>query len=224
MASAHSGNLTSRAPWQTVAGRKIGVAVCSPDIHAITEFYQPVAQVDKDRCDTFSANPFFAGGEHIFAPSRLAPERTENSVRAVFRSVEPTRTCTRFAANLSKAVLCALLFCCSGCFHHKIPLKDGFRLRENSGAPMLAPTDGQSSNLGNFQVSKLILSGGSAGAKRQAGQQCAINGEIFSLWPASPGDSRHWIVRSPSTSGWNTLAGEIDINSNGRTSIAALRA
>ncbi len=127
--------------------------------------------------------------------------------------LEPTRTGAKFAANLSKVVLCALLLCCSGCFHHKITIVNGFRLIENGGAPMLVPTDSQSSDPGNFQTSTLDLSGGSAGAKDQVNHQCLINGDIFSLRLASSLDSRYWIVRSPSISGWDTLASKIDIGS-----------
>ncbi|HWA93643.1 MAG TPA: hypothetical protein VG844_03510 [Terracidiphilus sp.] len=114
---------------------------------------------------------------------------------------------------MSKVTLCAMVLCCSGCFGHKVAIEDGFRLREDGGAPMLVPTNAQSSDSGNFQTTTLVLSGGSASAKRQVKHQCAINGEVFSLRPASPRDSRHWIVRSPSVSGWNTLDREIDIES-----------
>jgi hypothetical protein len=131
----------------------------------------------------------------------------------VLRSALPTRTGAKFAANLSKAVHCAMLLCCSGCFNHKIAVENGFRLIENSGAPMLVPTNGQSSDPGNFQTSTLVLPGGSASAKGQVSHPCTINGEIFSLRSASPLDSRHWIVRSPSISGWNTLASAINIDS-----------
>ena len=127
--------------------------------------------------------------------------------------LEPTRTGARFAANLSRVVLYALLLCCSGCFHHKIAIANGFRLIKSGGAPMLVPTDGQSSDLGSFQTSTLVLSGGFAGAKDQVNHQCLINGDIFSLRSASPQDSRYWIVRSPSISGWDTLASQVDIGS-----------
>ncbi len=106
-----------------------------------------------------------------------------------------------------------MLLCCSGCFGHKIAIDNGLRIRENSGTPMLVPTNGQSSGLGNFQTSTLVLPSGSASARDQASHQCTINGEIFSLRSASSLDSRYWIVRSPSTSGWYTLASEIDIYS-----------
>ncbi len=127
--------------------------------------------------------------------------------------LEPTRTGAKIAANLSKPVLYALLLCCSGCFHHKFAIVDGFRLIENGGAPMLVPTDSQSSDPGNFEATTLVISGGSAGAKDQVNHQCVINGEVFSLRSASPPDSRYWIVRSPSISGWVTLASKIDIGS-----------
>lgn len=127
--------------------------------------------------------------------------------------LEPTRTGAKFAANLSKVVLYALLLSGSGCFHHKITIVNGYHLIENGGAPMLVPTDSQSSDPGNFQTSTLVLPGGSAGAKDQVNHQCLINGDIFSLRSASSLDSKHWIVRSPSISGWDTLASKIDIGS-----------
>jgi len=123
--------------------------------------------------------------------------------------IEPTRTGAKFATMF----LCAMLLCCSGCSDHKIAIENGFRLNENSGAPMLVPSNGQSSDLGNFQTSTLVLPGGSASAKDQVSHQCTINGEIFSLRSASPEDSRSWIIRSPSISGWDTLSSKIDIDS-----------
>jgi hypothetical protein len=94
-------------------------------------------------------------------------------------------------------------------------IENGFSLRENNGAPMLVPTNDQNAASGNFQTSPLVLPG-DAGAKKQVGRQCANNGEVFSLHPASPLDARNWIVRSPSISGWYTVAGQIDIDSQWR--------
>lgn len=130
--------------------------------------------------------------------------------------IEPTKTGAKFPANLSKVVLCAVLLSCSGCFHHKIAIENGFSLRENGGAPMLIPADSRSSDLGNFQTSTLILPGGPPNAKDQVGHQCTIDGEIFSIRSASPMDSRYWVVRSPSISGWYTLASQIDTYSQWR--------
>jgi hypothetical protein len=96
--------------------------------------------------------------------------------------------------------------------HHKIAIENGLRLSENSGTPMLVPTSGQTSDLGNFQTSTVVLPG-FASAKNQVSHQCTINGEIFSFSSVPPFDSRHWIVRSPSISGWNRLASETDIDS-----------
>jgi hypothetical protein len=125
--------------------------------------------------------------------------------------IKSTKTGANVAANLAKTVLCALLLCCSACFHHKIAIEDGFRLGENGGAPMLVPIDSQSSDAGNFRITTLVFSGGFAGVKDQAKDQCFINGEVFSLRSASRQDSRNWIVRSPSISGWNPLASKTDI-------------
>ena len=197
----------------TVVGEVADVTVGRAETGPTAEFYQPVAQVDKDHCRPFSPNPIFGGGEPIVVRSGRPPDQMENSVRAVVRSIDPTRTCAKFAAKLSKVVLCAMFLCCSGCIHHKNAIENGYRLIENSGAPMLVPTNGQSSDLGNFQTSTLVLPGGSASAKDQVSQQCTINGEIFSLRSASPQDSKYWIVRSPSISGWYTLASKIDIYS-----------
>lgn len=118
---------------------------------------------------------------------------------------------------LSRASLCAILFCCSGCLQTKITRESGFRLTDSSGAPMLVPTGRQISNHGEFQTSTVVLPGGSAGAKPPSSSHCGIEGEVFALHPASPSDLRRWVLRSPSFSGWNTLAGEFDIDSQWRT-------
>lgn len=126
---------------------------------------------------------------------------------------EATRVVAEFAGKLSKVVVGALLLCCSGCLHHRIAIEGGFRVEENGGAPMLVPTEMRSSDSGKFQNSELMLVGGSAGAKGQADDRCVINGEVFSLRAATPMDSRHWVVRSPSVSGWNAVASHTDMDS-----------
>jgi hypothetical protein len=137
-------------------------------------------------------------------------------MQRTLQTIESTRTGAKFAANLSKVVLCVMLLCCSGCVGRKIVIEDGFSLRENNGAPMLVPTNDQSAASGNFQTSSLVLPGRSAGATNKVGRQCTNNGEIFSIRSVSPLNTRNWIVRSPSISGWYTLAGEIDIDSQWR--------
>ena len=131
--------------------------------------------------------------------------------------LELSRTYAKSAANLSSVVLCGLLLCCSGCFRQKSVIVYGSRLIENGGAPMLIPTDSQSPERGDLQTSTLVLSGGSAGAKNQVNHECLIDGDIFSLRVAPSRDSRYWIVRSPSVSGWDRLAGKIDISSQWKT-------
>ncbi len=116
-----------------------------------------------------------------------------------------------------KSILCTMLLCCSGCSGHKIAIDNAFRLMENSGNPMLVPTNGQSSNPGNFQTASLILPGRSGSAKDQVSDDCTIKGETFSLRSESHLVSRHWIVRSPSVSGWNSLASEMNLDLQWKT-------
>ncbi len=127
--------------------------------------------------------------------------------------MEPGITCGAFAAKLSKVFLSALVLCCSGCFHHKVG-SGGFRLEENGGAPILVPTDDEGSGESKFRTSTVVLSGDSAATKNHARDDCGINGEVFSLRAASPFDSKRWVVRSPSVSGWNAVAGQIDVDSH----------
>ncbi len=83
------GTPTSRAPWMTVVGEVADVKVGRPDTGATAEFYQPVAQVDRDYGGPFSPNDIFGGSQHIVVRSVLPPEKMENSVRAVVRSIDP---------------------------------------------------------------------------------------------------------------------------------------
>lgn len=85
----HIGPPKRRAPWMTVVGEVADVKVYGPDAGATAEFYQPVAQLDKDYGGPFSANDIFGGNEHIVVRSALPPEQMENSVRAVVRSIDP---------------------------------------------------------------------------------------------------------------------------------------
>lgn len=85
----HIGPPKRRAPWMTVVGEVADVKVYGPDAGATAEFYQPVAQLDKEYGGPFSANDIFGSSEHIVVRSALAPEEMENSVRAVVRSIDP---------------------------------------------------------------------------------------------------------------------------------------
>jgi predicted permease len=85
----HIGNPKWRAPWMTVVGEVADVKVYGPDTGATAEFYQPVAQVDKDLGGPFSPNDVWGNGGHIVVRSALPPEQMENFVRAVVRSIDP---------------------------------------------------------------------------------------------------------------------------------------
>lgn len=85
----HIGGPKSRAPWMTVVGEVADVKVYGPDTNATAEFYQAVAQEDKDLGGPFSPNDRWDSDGHIIVRSTLPPEEMENSVRAVVRSIDP---------------------------------------------------------------------------------------------------------------------------------------
>ncbi|KAA6461993.1 hypothetical protein DYQ86_10195 [Acidobacteria bacterium AB60] len=127
----------------------------------------------------------------------------------------------RLLANLPRCLLGALL-CCAACSHPKIAREPGFRLLENGDAPMLVPADTPTSNPGDFQTTTLVLPGSSAAARNPANPPCSIDGEVFSLRPASPPDKRSWIIRSPSISGWDALAGRFEMSAQWKSFTRAL--
>jgi putative ABC transport system permease protein len=85
----HIGNPKRGDPWMTVVGEVADVKDRQPDTGATAEFYQPVAQLDRDFGGPFSPDRVFGGSEHIVVRSALPPEQMENSVRAVARSIDP---------------------------------------------------------------------------------------------------------------------------------------
>ncbi|HEY3628158.1 MAG TPA: hypothetical protein VGL00_17855, partial [Terracidiphilus sp.] len=111
----------------------------------------------------------------------------------------------------STAVLCALMFC-SGCLHHRISIGDEYRIDEKGGVPMLVPITTQSVNSAEFQTVAVALPAGPSDAKIRAREDCAIPDGVFSLQPGSGSNFRSWIVRSPSTSGWDTISGKADVD------------
>ncbi len=128
------------------------------------------------------------------------------------KRTKPASSVADTAASLPKLALFAIFLCCSGCLRHKIPIADGYRIEENAGAPMLVPIDGHRSSPAEFQTSKIVLPGGAAGAGHEPGRKCVLQGQAFSLHSASPRDRSQWTVRSPSISGWNTLAGRLNLD------------
>ncbi|MFP5235428.1 MAG: ADOP family duplicated permease [Acidobacteriota bacterium] len=79
----------SRLPWMTVVGEVANVTVGSPDTGAAAEFYQPMAQVDKDLGGPFTPHDRWGDSGYIVVRSTLPPAQMENSVRAVVRTIDP---------------------------------------------------------------------------------------------------------------------------------------
>jgi hypothetical protein len=112
---------------------------------------------------------------------------------------------------LSRAALWALAWLCSGCLHHKIATEQGYRIDDTSGAPMLVPTAMPTTDAGKFQMVMLTLSAGSLAEKIPERDDCAIQGDTFSMHSGPASNGRSWVIRSPSTSGWDELSGAMDI-------------
>ena len=122
---------------------------------------------------------------------------------------------------LSRAALCALIFS-SGCMHHRISIGDGYRIDDKGGVPILVPIATQSISPGEFQTVTVTLPAGSSEAKVRVHDDCVIQGAAFSMHSGSSSDNRSWVVRSPSTSGWDTLSGEMDIDAQWKLFIREL--
>jgi len=122
---------------------------------------------------------------------------------------------------LSRAALCALMFC-SGCLQHRISSLDGYSIDDKGGVPMLVPVASQYVDSAEFQTVMVTLPAAPSEAKLRVRDDCAIQGSVFSMHSGTSSDNRSWAVRSPSTSGWDTLSAEIDIDAQWRLFIREL--
>jgi predicted permease len=75
-------------PWLTVVGEAADAKLYSPDSDAAEEFYQPVAQLEKDRGPMASPTDLNGSGNYIVMRSALPPEQMENVLRATVRSMD----------------------------------------------------------------------------------------------------------------------------------------
>jgi predicted permease len=85
----HIGNPKRRTPWMTVVGEVADAKVYGPDDGATAEFYQPVAQVDRDLGGPVSPHDLWENSGYLVVRSTLPAEQIENSLRAVVRSIDP---------------------------------------------------------------------------------------------------------------------------------------
>ena len=82
------GTLKSGTPWMTVVGEVADAKLTSPDADASEQFYQPVAQLEKDVGPLASPSDLNGNGGYIVLRSALPPEQMENALRATVRSID----------------------------------------------------------------------------------------------------------------------------------------
>jgi predicted permease len=75
-------------PWMTVVGEVADAKLYSPDTDAVEQFYQPVAQLEKDRGPMASPGTVHGFYNYIVMRSALPPEQMENLLRAIVRSMD----------------------------------------------------------------------------------------------------------------------------------------
>jgi hypothetical protein len=105
---------------------------------------------------------------------------------------------------------------------HKVSVVDGYRIDDKGGVPMLVPNAVENIYSGEFQAVTVTLPAGTSAAKIQERKDCAIQGAVFSLLSGSSSDNRSWVVKSPSTSGWDTVSGKADLDAQWRLFIGEL--
>jgi predicted permease len=82
------GTLKSETPWMTVIGEVADAKLTSPDADASEQFYQPVAQLEKDAGSFASPTDLNGTGGYIVLRSALPPEQMENALRATVRAID----------------------------------------------------------------------------------------------------------------------------------------
>jgi predicted permease len=83
------GTLKMNTPWMTVVGEVADAKLNAPDVDARKQFYQPVAQLEKDIGALAQPTDLNGNSGYIVVRSVLPPEQVENSMRATMRSIDP---------------------------------------------------------------------------------------------------------------------------------------
>jgi predicted permease len=89
------GTQPGKSPWMTVVGEVANVKLTSPDTDAGEQFYQPVAQLQKDDGADASPTDISGNGGFIVLRSAQLPQQMENAMRATVRSIDPQLPLTR---------------------------------------------------------------------------------------------------------------------------------
>lgn len=84
-----TGMLKSGTPWMTIVGEIADAKLGRPDADAREQFYQPVAQLEKDAGAQAQPSDLNGNGGWIVLRSALPPQQMENSLRAAVRSLDP---------------------------------------------------------------------------------------------------------------------------------------
>ena len=82
------GTVKSGTAWMTVVGEVADAKLTSPDADASEQFYQPVAQLEKDAGTTAQPTDLNGNNGYIVLRSALPPEQMENALRATVRSID----------------------------------------------------------------------------------------------------------------------------------------
>jgi predicted permease len=82
------GTVKSGTPWMTVVGEVADAKLTSPDTDASDQFYQPVAQLEKDAGSVALPTDLNGNGGYIVFRSALPPQQMENALRATVHSID----------------------------------------------------------------------------------------------------------------------------------------
>jgi predicted permease len=91
------GTRQMKMPWMTVVGEVANAKLNSPDSDAMEQFYQPVAQLEKDNGTYAQPTDINGNGGYIILRSSLPPEQMENGLRAVVQALDPRLPLTQVA-------------------------------------------------------------------------------------------------------------------------------
>ncbi|HET9086477.1 MAG TPA: ABC transporter permease [Acidobacteriaceae bacterium] len=84
-----------KTPWMTVVGEIGDVKLNSPDGDTRAQFYQPVEQGNASLGELGSPANLFGNGMSVALRTAVPPEQMENSLRAVFHSLDPQLAVTQ---------------------------------------------------------------------------------------------------------------------------------
>lgn len=82
------GGSKSETPWMTLVGEVADAKLTSPDADATEQFYEPVAQLEKDNGQYALPTDLNGNSDYIVLRSALPPEQMENVMRATVRSID----------------------------------------------------------------------------------------------------------------------------------------